>query len=182
MCSVCHPDLKSCVLYGFFPHILGYFMLCSSPCVSTCKVVGNYMCFFFFFGRSDQRFLGAALIICQARHLWLRTGAANPLFDLPVLLASNENQEAVFWGVLPSLPILSGYRTCQHIGKDLSLWLTSGPTSCLCPHKLCSSETADFDVGPLESYLSRNFNLISCLTGSELWVHWSILYHFSMIK
>ena len=169
---------------AFSPHILGCFLLCSSPCVSTCKVVGNYikLFFFFFFWSQWSKILGAALIICQARHLWLRTGAANPLLDLPALLASNENQESVFWGIFPSLPILSCYRTCQHISKDMSLWLTSGPTSCLCPHKLCSSDKGDFDVVPLESYHSCNFNLISCLTVSELWGHWCILYYFSMIK
>lgn len=182
MCSVCHPDLKSCVSHCFPPHLLGCFLLCSSPCVSTCKVAGNYIRFCFFFPSQWSKILGAALIICQARHLWLRTGAANPLLDLPALLASNENQESVFWGIFPSLPMLSCYTTCQHIGKDLSLWLTSGPTSCLCPHKLCSSEIGGFDVVSPESYRSCNFNLISCLTVSELWVHHSILYYFSMIK
>ena len=103
MCSACHPDLKSCVSHCLPPHLLGCFLLCSSPCVSTCKVVGNYIRFFFF-SSQWSKILGAALIICQARHLWLRTGAANPLLDLPALLASNENQESVFWGDLPLPP------------------------------------------------------------------------------
>lgn len=56
MCSICQPDLKICVLYCFF-YTFGYFLLYSSPCVSTCEVLGNYMSFFFVCS-SGERFLG----------------------------------------------------------------------------------------------------------------------------
>lgn len=174
MCSICYPDLKICVLYCFF-YTFGYFLLYSSPCVSTCEVLGNYKRFFLFVAVVKDSW-GSALIICQARHLWLRTGAANSLLDLSVLPASNEKQDYVFWGILPSLSILLCWRTFQNIGKGLDLWLTNGPTSCCGPRWLCSFEGGDFDVVLLESYPSCNFNVISCLTFSELWVHWSIFY------
>lgn len=171
MCSICHPFLPVWLLFALFIPVCLYWW-----------TIGRLYRVFYLFVAVIKDSWGSALIICQARHLWLRTGATNPWLGLPVLPAPNEKQEYVFWGISPSLSILLCWRTFQNIGKELDLWLANGPTSCRSPHKLCSLEIGDFDVVLLGSYLPCNFNLISCLTFSKLWVHWCILYYFSMIK
>lgn len=123
---------------------------------------------------------GSALIICQVWLFWLRTGAAKPLHSLPFLSVSNKKQEGAFlWDLAFPLNSLC-WRALQDIGKDLSLWLTSGPTSCHGPHRFCSFEIGDFDVVLLESYLPCNFSLISFRPWSEWWVHLSVLYLYMM--
>lgn len=49
---------KFCFIVPFC-YVFGSFLFYSSPCVSTCKVLGDYIGDFFFVCCSDQRFLGA---------------------------------------------------------------------------------------------------------------------------
>lgn len=168
--------LEKCFILLFF-YIFGCILLYSSPCVCTCEVLGDHIGFCVCCG--DQRFLGQCPYYLSGLASLIKNRCSQDC-TLPIWIKWKAGVS--FCGISLSLSILLCWRAFQNIGKDLDLWLTSGPTSCHGLHKLCSFEIGDFDLVLLASYLPHNFNLISCLTFSELRVHLSTLYYCCMIK
>lgn len=171
ICFICHLDLKL-----LFSYVFDYFL---SPHMLVSLLVSyGEITQFFFLCCDDQRFLGRCPHYLPGLSSLIKNRCSPALTSLPLLPPSNKKQKQFsLWGPIP-LWILWCWRTPQDIGKCLRLWLARGAACCRGLHTFCGLQMGNFGEVLQEFNLPCNFSL----TGSKLWVRWSILYYLHMIN